>query len=318
MARRSPITESIRRAFNENLTLKIISFIAAIVLFSVVRGAENAQRSMFVDVVVILPPPESGKILISEVPDRVKLTLQGSRSLLNSIRREDLEIQVDLANTDLRYYYFDPASLDLPAGVQIVQMAPASIPLTWAERVERWVPVDPQLLGTPGPGLSVEEPVIVEPWRVLLRGPQNEVDSLAAVETEPIDTTGLERGEHIRRVRLERPPPHSSYVGEPMIEVRIEVAREFEERLVEDRQVAAIGPFRATVRPAHVDVLVRGPRTTLESLDPESVVPWVDLEDPDLVPGTFARPVLVRGLPGGVEVVRTEPAEAIVTIRSRE
>ncbi len=314
MAARSPITAALRRAFQENLTLKIMSLIAAIVLFSLVRGAEDAQRSMFVDVVAILPSADSGKILISEIPDRVKLTLQGSRSLLNSIRREDLEIQVDLTDTQLRYYYFDPASLDLPAGVQIVQMAPASIPLTWADRIERRVPVEPQLVGTPRPGLSVAGPTSIEPDRVLLRGPQNEVDPLAALETEPIDVSGLDPGEHVRRVRLERPPPHSSYVGEPIIDVRFEVVRELEERTLEDLAVATIGPGRVVVRPAEADVVLRGSQAVLDAIDPGAVVPWVDVDDPALS-GTVVRPIQVRGLPPGVEVVRVDPGEAIVTLR---
>ena len=314
--KRSPITAWLRRAFTENLPLKIVALVGAIVLFSLVRGAEDAQRSVFVDVVAILPPADSGKILVSEVPDRVKVTLQGSRSLLNSIRREDLEpVQVDLSrDTGLRYYYMDPTSFDLPAGIQIVQMAPASIPLTWAERIDRRVRVEAQIMGEPGEGLEVREPVGVEPRRVLLRGPQNEVDPLAAIETQPIDVSGLDAGEHVRRVRLERPPPHSSYVGEPIVEVRFEVARQLAERSLESLEVSTVGPHRAEVRPEVVTVELEGPESMLAELTPTEVVPWVDVSDPELE-GTVPRPVQVRGLPEMVTVGEVRPAEVLVTIR---
>jgi YbbR domain-containing protein len=306
MAKRSPLTNAVRRFFTENLTAKIVSLVAAIVLFSMVRGSEDAQRTVFSDVVAILPPGDSGKVLLSELPDRVRLTLQGSRSLLNSIRREDLEVQMDLTDTRLRYYYFDPAVFDLPAGVQIVQMAPASVPLTWADRIERRVPVEPQFVGTPEPGLSITEPVAVEPRRVLLRGPQNEVDPLASVDTQPIDLRGLAAGEQIRTVRLERPPTHASYVGEPMIEVRFEIVRELDERTFSELPVSIVGPVRATLRPGVVAVVVRGPRSSVETMEPTQVVPWVDIEDPALT-GTIE--------PEGVEIVRVEPPSVLVALR---
>lgn len=315
MPKRSPITAALRRLATENMTLKIVSIVAAIVLFSIVRGAEDAQRSMFVDVVAILPPAEGGKVLVSEVPDRIKLTLEGSRSLLNAIRREDLEVQMDLTDADLRYYYFDPAAFDLPAGVRIVQMAPASVPLTWADRIERRVPIEAQIYGNLPPGLSVEE-VSVAPGRVLLRGPRNEVDPLSSVETQPIDVTGLDPGQHVRRVRLERAPPHSGYVGEPMIEVRFQIVRELEERRLEELELSAVGAGRVqSIRPGQVTVLLRGTRASLAQLDPEAVLPWVQL--PEDAEGTVALPVQVRGLPPGVEVVRVDPAEALVAVRPR-
>ncbi len=89
MTARTTAGRALRKALTENVGLKIISLVAAIVLFSLVRGSEDAQRSVFVDVVATLPSPASGKILIGEIPDKVKVTLRGSRSLLNSIGRNE-------------------------------------------------------------------------------------------------------------------------------------------------------------------------------------------------------------------------------------
>ena len=315
MAKRSPITNALRRLATENVGLKVVSLIAAIVLFSLVRGSEDAQRTVFADVVAILPSVDSGKVLVSEIPDRVRLTLQGSRSLLNSIRREDLEVQMDLSDTRLRYYYFDPAIFDLPAGIQIVQMAPATVPLSWADRIERRVPVEPQFIGTPPSGLALEEPVSVEPRRVVLLGPQNEVDPLAAIETRPIDLRGIEAGEHVRTMRLERAPAHSTYVGEPMIEVRFRIVRELEERTLESVDVSAVGPARATLRPASVDIHLRGGSNALSAIAVDQVVPFVDVSDPTLS-GTIELPVQLRGLPSGVEVTSIEPSSVLATVRA--
>src|SRR6478609_5916422 len=89
---------TVRAMLTENVGLKAMSLVVAVFLFSVVRGAEKAQRSVLVDVVAVLPPETVPRILTSDLPAKVRLTLRGSRSLLNSVRTDDLgPIQLDLS-----------------------------------------------------------------------------------------------------------------------------------------------------------------------------------------------------------------------------
>jgi len=311
--RAKPILDWLRKALTENIGLKLLSIVAAVVLFSIVRGSEDAERTMFVDVVATLPPDDSEVMLVSERPDRVRLTLTGSRALLNSIRREEIEpLEIDLTDTDARYYYFNPANMPVPAGVQ-VDITPASLELQWAERVERRVPVDPQFEGDPGRGLSISDDVTVQPERVLVTGPQYEVDPLNTIHTEPIAVEGLSRGRHERRVRLQRPAPHASYVGEPVIRVSYEVEADLEERVLEGIEVVGTGSGDIEVRPARVRVVVEALPAVMRHVDRESVVAWVDSGDPE-ESGTWSLPVEVRGLPPGADIVRIEPPEALVTV----
>jgi YbbR domain-containing protein len=305
--------DGLKNAFTANVGLKLFSLGASIGIFVLVHGAEDAQRSIFVDVVAILPPEDSGRILVSELPDRVRVTLQGSRSLLNSIRREEMEpVQVDLAESDLRYYYFEPASFDLPVGVTVVQLAPASIPLTWADRAERELAVNARVRGEPGLGLSLRRPVVVTPAEVTLLGAESELDALSAVDTETIDVRGLEPGVHERIVRLERPPPHAVYRGDGTVSVRIEIVPERDDRLLTDLTVEAVGPL-ARIRPATVDVTLRGAPEQVARVQPGRIVPFVDSSVAELAAGGM-RPlqVQVRGIPEGIEVVSIDPAEVLV------
>mgnify|MGYP006138130429 CR=1 FL=1 len=81
-----------------------------------------------------------GKQPIS-IPDKVKVTLSGSRSVLNSIDRVDA-VQVDL--TDARpYFYFEPQSFGLPAGIEI-DVTPSMLTLEWESRSEQKVGVRAQ------------------------------------------------------------------------------------------------------------------------------------------------------------------------------
>lgn len=314
MSLRAQATRGVRRAFTDNVGIKIVALITAIALFSLVRGAEDAQRPVFVDVVPLLPPPSSNKILVSDIPDQVRLTLRGSRSLLNSLRREDLEVQVDLRDTRKEYYYFDPNAFDIPAGLQVVQVAPATIPLTWAAKVERRLPIVARFAGTPGRHLAVRlSSVEVEPSTVLVRGPENEVSSRTNVETGPIVLNDLGRGRHERRVPLERPPPHATYVDEIAVRVAFEIVPETSERVLHEVEVSIVGGnVRAQVRPDRVDVVVQGPPDAVQAVDPRRVIPFVSVESLAPAGGAVSIPVQVRGVPEGVEVLRVDPAEVFV------
>ncbi|MBC7173017.1 MAG: hypothetical protein H5U40_11335, partial [Polyangiaceae bacterium] len=111
------VLDSIRRGIFQDLGLKAASLVAALVLFSVVHGAEDAQKSIYVDLITLLPSEDSGRMLVSDVPVRVRVTLTGSRSQLNAIRQEQLPpVQIDLRNHRGDEYFFADEDVDLPVG----------------------------------------------------------------------------------------------------------------------------------------------------------------------------------------------------------
>ena len=289
-----------------NIGLKIASLIAAIVLFSLVRGTEDAQRSVFVGVTALLPAPSSGKMLVSELPDQVRLTLKGSRSQINAIRPESIpSVQIDLTDTDLRYYYFADDEFDVPAGVTITQVGPTSIALDWATRMERLLPVQARLVGQPPDGLVLGEPARAEPAEVLVIGPDTEVADLRAVQTDPIDLSQIQLGRNELAVALVRPPPHTRYQGDPSVTVVLEVVRDLAERTIPGVTVEVEGPGRAD--PGQVSVTLRGAPTAVEMVDPARIRAAADLSSFDPTVGG-AVPIVVTGLPEGVEAARIEPA----------
>lgn len=311
--RTSRMARFFQRMIMHNIGLKILSLAAAIALYSMVRGSEDATRSMFVDVVVLLPPPNAKKMLVSEVPDKVRLTVRGSRSLINSVRPEDLPpVQVDLRSANGSYFYFDSDDFEIPAGVQIVQIAPASIPLSWARRVEEQLPVLPQLQGSPGPGLSAEV-VSVDPSTVKVNGPETEVEPMQGVQTDPVDVASLGPGRYERRVPLSQPPSHTQ-LGRVAAKVTLQVVAQEAEHTFEALSITVVGRTVAQVRPDRVDVTLWGPTADINKLKAWHIVPTVDASDLKPEAGTQAVPVHVRGVPDGLQV-RVDPSTVLVTPR---
>jgi YbbR domain-containing protein len=302
----------LRKLVFENLGLKVLSIVASLALFSIVRGAEDAQRSVFVDVVALLPDASSNRILLSDIPDRVRVTLRGSRALLNSIRRDDIPpVQVTLDDTRARIYYFDPERIEVPAGVEILLIAPTTIPLQWADREQRTLPVQPTLDGRPAPGLMLAGPPEVRPATAEVSGPAPEITPLDHVSTDPINLAALEVGRHERRVSLMRLPPHAEYLGESQVTVTLEIAAQIAERVVPRVDVVVVGGHVRDLRPGRVRVRLRGSPQTLDAMDAPSIVPYVDVSQLDPALGAQSVPVRVRGVPDGVELVGVEPPDVL-------
>lgn len=305
---------TLRALLTENVGLKAISLVVAVLLFTVVRGAEDAQRSVLVDVVAVLPPPSDTRILTSDLPAKVRLTLRGSRSLLNSVRTDDLgPIQLDLSETHASVYYFEAEQFSVPAGVEVTQVSPDALALTWAERTQRVLPVEARLDGRPRPGMMVVGEPTVRPATITLRGPESDLATIDRVMTEPIALATLSEGRLERRVALARLGSHVEVVGDEDVTVQIEIAPEIAERAVPRLDVAVVGGALREVRPARVRVTLRGPPTRLDEIDAPSIVPYVDVSTIDPAAGTQSVLVRVRGIPDGVELVGVDPEEVLAT-----
>ncbi|MEQ9073608.1 MAG: CdaR family protein [Sandaracinaceae bacterium] len=298
------------RALTEHIGLKLVALVASVGLFVIVRGTEDAQISISVDVVALLPPPSTERMLVSEIPDEIRVTLRGSRSVLNAVRRDGMQpIQMDLRDANAHFYYFEQEELELPAGASIVQIAPAAVPLTWVDRAERRVRVDPVFEGEVAEG-NLLVGSVVDPSSVQIRGAASEVRRIEVVRTQPVDLTELGPGRHQRRVPLTALPDHVTYVDTVSVVVTVTVEEEEGSRNFEDLEVSVMGGESVALRPARVDVRLRGPRARIDDLHPRRVVPFVDVSALDPDRGAQPLAVQIRGLPDGI-VGTPDPAEVL-------
>jgi YbbR domain-containing protein len=306
-----PLTQRLRRMLLENVGLKLFSLMVSIGLFTAVHGSEAGQRSLYVPVVAVLPSEASGKVLVGELPDTVKITLSGSQSVLNSIDRVDA-VQVDVSEAP-QYYRFEPQAFRLPAGIE-VEVTPSVLVLDWEPRAEQKVNVRAHFSGMLDPALELAEGgVTVNPKTILVRGPRSKVEALREAPTEAIALGELGPGSHRKRVALLPLPKHvvAKEATEVVVEVKVEARKE--QRRLRKLPVAVLGVnVPVQVRPQHVDVIIAAPESTLAELDPDHVVPVVDLSETNVGTGAVSVPVVLRGVDSTVRVLRIEPSEVLV------
>jgi YbbR domain-containing protein len=106
-----------------------------------------------------------------------------------------------------RTFELTGAQVRTPAGVEVVQVIPSSVRLSFDKRVYRDLEVRPRVMGSFAPGYKIKS-VWSEPAKVSVVGPEKHVNSVDAAMTDAIDASG---------VVGEQKFPAVPYVQDPMV-----------------------------------------------------------------------------------------------------
>ncbi len=174
-----------------------------------------------------------------------------------------------------------PKSID----VRITQISPSSLNLVFEETIEKSVPIKPVFVGEVSEGY-VREEVTMEPKTATIRGPKSTVSKIEQLETKTLDIENLDS-----QVELEAQLslPKGVTVIEPKQEFYIAKIRIGSEPIFIRFFDIPIGLVNRTyitrINPKHFNVLLRGPRSIMETLNKKDVQAFIDLES--LEPGEY-------------------------------
>ena len=286
--------ERLRAMLTENLNLKLLSFAFALVIYSLVHGGQDARRSIVVDLEAILPPESSDRVLVSSIPQSVRIFCRGSNQTIDNLRASSVSVVMDLSQNAPTHVTFDSKMVRLPDGVnvEIEQFDPAFVDLKWEQRVVRDVPVQVSVVGAPADGFVVKGPLVAEPKAVKVRGPQSEVMVLQHVRADAFDVRGLIDGTYPRQLAVECLSLRLRI--EPMtVIVTAEVAREVAERTFDKIPVVVVGPAKGKATPSEVSIRVICPPDIGRGLRPEQIIAKAEVTSKD-PSGSQAVPVTVQ------------------------
>jgi len=308
------VLHAIRLFFTDNLGLKASALGIAILMFSLVHGAEDMERSVYVGVVVQPPSDAQNMILVTEIPDRVRVRLRGSRARLNAIRQENLPpVDVTLKTKDESRYYLEKEMFDLPTGVSVMQVVPPSLVFKWVARAARVLPVEVSLDGKLPAGLEWAAEPEVFPETMKVDGPRDVVNSMRTVRSMEVDVSEFEEGVVQREIPLVGAPANTTFEAQTVL-VTLRIQPKMKERVLSPLRVDAEGVVPRALRPRAITARIRGPESILDELNPASVLAIVNLSNAPLKKGALVVPVELRGLPDEVEVLDIEPAMVTVLL----
>lgn len=276
MSDKGAVRKYLRAAFVENFWLKLISFGFAFALYALSHGPQDAQKTISVGVVALMPPDSANRQLLTQLPTEVSITLRGSRAQLDDLRLEEVgSLRLDLRSGRDQRVDLESGMFNVPPGIIVEQIIPASISPRWDDVVERAVPVQVPRTGEPAPGFALKGPITAEPPEVRARGPRSIVDVLQFARAAPYDVGGLTEGVHTQKLPLDKPPSLAVYHVD-QITASVEIAREQARKTFAKLRIEVIGLPRATSRPATVTVIITGTGEDVNTLSADSIVPRVD------------------------------------------
>jgi YbbR domain-containing protein len=172
-----------------HLGLKALSLGLAILLWLVVAGEETVERGLRVPLELQQFPV--GLELHGDSPTFVDVRVRGTSGTLSRMSSGDIIAMVDLrtARPGSRLFELTPEQVRTPIGVQVVQVTPASVALTFENSKTRMVPVSPSWEGSPASGFVVDK-VTSEPKMVEVTGPESSVDRVTEAVTEAVSVDG--------------------------------------------------------------------------------------------------------------------------------
>jgi len=294
--------------------LKVLSVALALLLWLVVSGEETVERGLRVPLELLQVPASLEQT--GEAPATVDVRVRGASGALSRVAAGDVVAVLDLhsASVGRRLFPLTPDQVRAPFGVEVLQVMPSAVAMTFEASTSRKLPVVPAVDGKPAPGYVVGA-MTADPPSAEVIGPEGAVNRAAEVLAGPVSVAGArDRVEDTVILGLLDPSLRLKTIRSARVTVQIVPApleRMLRGRPVHLRGVAAA--LQAEAEPAMVAVSLRGSREALARVGGDEIVAYIDLEG--IGAGQYSLTVHVEGA-RDVGVMRIDPPVVQVRMTS--
>jgi YbbR domain-containing protein len=297
-----------------HLGLKTVSVALAVGLWMAVSGEETVERGLRVPLELQQFP--AGLEVQGEAPTLVDVRVRGASGALARVSPGDIVAVLDLhgARSGRRLFQLTPEQVRVPFGIEVVQVAPATIALEFENSSSRRVPIVPSIEGDPAPGFIVG-PITTDPPEAEITGPETAVSATTEALTEAVSVAGA-RDTVTQSVTVGVLSPTLRVRSPRVALVQVQIVSGPREHLLRSQPVHLRGmraALSARAVPAVVEVLLRGTHESVSRVTGGDVTAFVDLGG--LGVGDYTLPVRVE-TPPAAGAVRIEPATVEVRINS--
>lgn len=259
----------------------------------------------------------STRVINTISPTVSQVTVSGPSSAVDRVDRVILPVQIDIQMISFSEYFIPYAVDENDQRVSEVTVLPGQI-LTRVELQSRGrvVTVIPNIVGQPAEGYSIQQRTVL-PTSITVEGPEDALDDLLFINTEPVDITGASQSVSSRVGVADL--PEGVTVVEPasgQIEVRVAIQdSSSSSSTLSNLPVNVLNVpdgYTARVEPESIDVSVQGSVTNLANMTSGDITVVVDVRDLD-EGEHLVRPVVA--LPNnGVRSTGTNPDQVTVIL----
>lgn len=267
-------------SLTDNWQLKVTALLISLGLYVVLHGGGESLRTLEVDL-VRGPDKDPNKVLLTPMPPRAHVTVQGPRALI-----DDLANPLDALNLNLDgqppVVRLEDYSIKLPPGVRKISISPTALNLRWDTKLVKRVKVEPSFSERPELLTIKAGSITVNPPTVSLTGPKTRIDPLQNLHTATVEITDKAAGTHLQSVYVDLAAAGlidgNVTVDPEQVEVRFELVAETKTKTFGTVPVSLLKAKGVTIRPRNVSVIVTCPPKKADDLKEDAIVPKIDLE----------------------------------------
>jgi YbbR domain-containing protein len=171
------------------LALMLVSVMLSTGLWLLVAGDQTVERTMRIPLEFTNLPAHLE--LAGDALETVDVRVRGASASLSALTTGDLMAVLDLrqARPGQRLFHLQGSDVRAPLSVEIVQVQPSTVAMTFESSETKIVPVSPRVEGVPAAGFHIGA-ISSDPVSVVVAGPSTAIRRMTEAITEPISVTG--------------------------------------------------------------------------------------------------------------------------------
>jgi YbbR domain-containing protein len=282
--------------------LKLLALALAVLLWVVVSAEQVTSNWIPVPLEVRVADPMYD-LRDASVPQEVEVRFTGpGRELLDlGIRRPPLRLLIPEVEDTVQVFSLAPGMVQMPNELSVnpQEVRPGVVRLRFRRLASKSIPVRPRLGRALGEDYTLVDSLVVEPERIRISGPAARVAEVESIPTRPINLTAADSALR-RMVLLDTARLQGLQLSTREVRISGRVDQIVEHTI--GGVPISLGPG-VSVRPAIVDVWLRGAESVVRPLTPEDFRVVVSIDSiPDQIPeGGVPVPLRVEGLRPGVQ-----------------
>lgn len=305
---RSPL-----RYLTGNWQLKLLALALAVLLWVVVSAEQVTSQWIPLPLQIDENDPNF-ELVAQPGTEEVNVRFTGSgRDLMElAIRKPPLVLSIDRVQGEAQEFRLEPSMVQIPTqlGVNAQEVRSPLLRLEFRRLSTRTLPVRPRVDSEVAGEWALVDSLQVSPAEVQLRGPASRVELVQAVNTLPF---ALPATDSAFSIVVPIDTTNLAGIDLSLRQVRVtgQVDRVVQRRLVDVPISTGEG---IVVRPAVVDVVLSGPRSVVETIQPGSFRVVVSIAQvPDFIPlEGLSVPLRVEQLRRGVTASVVPPAVRLI------
>jgi YbbR domain-containing protein len=297
----------------KNFSIKLVSLVLAVILWSFVVGQEKAEVSLSVPVAIVNIPDQL--VISNDFPANVNVRVFGPKMMLARLAASVPSKVIDLKNAREGVTRIEITADDfaLPGGVSITRIQPSEIDIVLEHLARRKVPVRARIEGSVNSDYKIDVVHVVPP-EIEISGPASSVKEIKELFTRPVNI-GNATSSISKDVKVDLPYDFIRSATTDQVKVTVDILPALGMKRFKGVAVVVMPPGAdVSLKQKKISVTLAGEKPHLHSMTSGDINAFIDVTG--LSKGTHRLvPRIIA--PDNMKVIQVSPEKIIVRVKKK-